>query len=366
MGSIVYSGPYVLYSGNAGTVQYTLDSGETLQCGINGQYFPIKGIADGEPHNLDFTEILNAMPLSVTSLPIDSDTVEHAANNGVTLRIINSTSGSVISSIYHNIVKGFYKDKTHSAASTINALQSKPLTAAPQIRRTFPSSREYVSYLNKQSPGNPPQVTVSYIIYKQGGESVSGIFTTQSTSNINTFRADYGAMMIIHPMTGKIIGWDITITITYTSAGTPAPVTLPTIRYRLANGRVKTSNFAFINDFGGVDSIHAVGGFKTIGNYEPNNFFNSGEIIPLSVNPATQYEASSGPISTEEERNLWLAFLRAEKKYYITDDGAPELIHLLEASPELSKGEISEVSFKFARGYERGGELATFKALPSF
>ena len=368
MGSLVYNGPYVLYSGNAGTVQYTLDEGESLQCSLNsGQYFPIKAIADGEPHNIDFSEILNALPLSVTGLPNDASSIEYAGINPVTVRII-SDSSSTVASIYRHVVKGFYKDKTYSALSVIDALQSKPLTVAPQIRRTFPNSREYISYLNKQSPGNPPQVRIDYIIYKRGGEQVSGSFSAQSGSHVHTFRADYKAM-ISHQSLGRnfeIEGWDITISVTYSSPSGGETVTLPTIRYKLHNGQVKTSNFAFINDLGGVDSIHALGGFKTMGNYEPSAFLNSGETLPLAVNPATQYEASSGPISTEEERNLWLAFLRAEKKYYIPDDGTPELIHLLEASPELSKGEISEISFKFARGYERGGELATFKALPSF
>lgn len=365
MGSLVYNGPYVLYSGNAGTVQYTLDEGESLQCSLNsGQYFPVKAIADGEPHNIDFSEILNALPLGVTGLPIDEGSIEYAGINLVIVRII-SDSSSIVASILHHVVKGFYKDKTYSALSVIDALQSKPLSVAPQIRRTFPNSREYISYLNRQSPGNPPQVRIDYIIYKRGGEQVSGYFSAQSVSHVHTFRADYNAMISRQSLgrNFEIEGWDITISVTYSSSST---VKLPKIRYKLHNGQVKTSNFAFINDFGGIDSIHALGGFKTMGNYEPSAFLNSGETLPLAVNPATQYEASSGPISTKEERNLWLAFLRAEKKYYIPDDGTPELIHLLEASPELSKGEISEISFKFARGYERGGELATFKALPSF
>lgn len=382
MGSLSYSSAIPILSGNAGELTYTLDAGETLHLivtddGVELASFELKAIADGNSHTLELAEVLDALPLATADLPSSDDGSITTVLSEVTLRIVDSNNDMVDEATFP-AVKGFIMDRSVDADDAADILAEKLLSQAPQIRKTYPGALEFLA-IAWAGLGNisgtykiKKNITVYYADGQQGNIVLNDSLDQSQTwlCVLNMSKAwieghDSGEG-------GHIVAWDVALSITRTAHGATGALqtitirTYPTVRYVVHNGRTASASFAFVNDLGGVDSIHAIGGFRLLGGYEPSEFINGRLRRSLDTNPDTLFEASSGPISTAEERRLWLAFLRSAEKYYIPAGGEPEKISMSEASPEFSAGELNEATFKFRREYERGGVLPTFTNLPEY
>lgn len=375
MGSLSYNGPELLISGNAGKISYTLGAQEKLQISISNdgetiQTFDIKAYNDGVSRTLNLSEILNALPLNLP-LPVMMDVgINTYTPSTVTIAIVNGST--LVASVTVQAIRGLVFDKTVAASSAKSRLDLRPHSVRPQIRHTFSDSIENLSVMIPwgiiASPSaNTPTVTYAVrIYYKNGIAPRTGNWTiTLSSCNyqIVTTRVDINALMerISNVATGQIYGWDVIIVISEPSVSSK---TIATVRYILQNGKAKSSSFAFINDFGGIDTISAVGSFKTISQYNPSVFLNDGNRNTIKENQETEYEINTGPLDNEQDRDAWLSFLRSPNKWWVDSrTGTFKKISLTDASPELESKELNDITFKFSTESERGGIIPTYRTL---
>jgi len=355
----------IVIDGNAGIIAYVAGSGQKIQVihtppGGSAVAFPINIIADSTSRNIDFSEILRALPLQTPSIPSGSTLTEKSATSAVKVQLLNSDD-SVAAEINRNAFRGFYKDKATGNDAAIAALLTRILTQAPQIRKTYPDSREYLSILiNTTTAGDYVRATAR-VYFTDGSNELVTLHNELSpggTNRIITLRTDFDRISssLLDPSdAAQVQAWDISISL----AGTIAK-TFPPIRYEFVNGRVREACFAFLNEVGGIDTIHSVGSFKRLAEFEPQDFINGGMEYAIATNSNTSYEIESGPIQSDAEKRLWMAFLRSKDKRYIRKTGSTvEIIPIVmkESTPVFNRGELDSVSFKFHLDYERGAEL---------
>lgn len=372
MASITYNGPAIVLSGNAGYFSYSLASGEALQVvhtvGGVSTVFPLKSIADSESHQLNLSEILKALPLVISTPGEEYNEIKSNYLSTVTIRVIDTTTQDIEAYKSFNALRGYIKNRSTSASLALLILSARVLTQRPQIRKTYKESFEYLSVLVPWSSAHYTLIKTTVKVYKSNGttETIYPLNNERAEGGIgiHTFRMDFNVVTNAIQAGGEIIAWDVTVQISEDSG--PNSSTFPPIRFILQNGRAVGRCFAFVNDLAGVDTIHSIGKLTTLPEYDPIDFLNDGYREQQSINQDTIYEATSGPISTEEERQIWLSFLRSNKKW-IHNGGQLIPITLKESSPEISAGEMNEVSFKFRMNHEFGAQpTSQSRTLPDF
>ena len=378
MGSISYNGPELVVSGNAGNITYTMGAQEALKATVtnsSGTYtFTLKAYNDNTARTINLAEILNALPLNIPSPARYDTSVLTYKPSVVTIATMNGST--VTSSISIQVIRGLVSDRFKSASDAKSALSLKPHSVRPQVRYTYAGMIENLSVMVPwgvlASPAaNTPTITYNATIYLGSGRTISvSWYTTLQACDyrIVTTRVDLDTILDEHA-TGPIseatrrmvTGWDVSVVISEPSTSSH---TLKTVRYILKDGKAKTTNFAFVNDFGGIDTIQAVGSIKTVSSYSPSLFVNNDYLETIKTNQETEYEANTGPMDSAQEREAWLAFLRSPDKWiFEQSSSAFRRINLKDASPELEHSELNDITFKFSMESEKGGAVPAYVAL---
>lgn len=376
MGSISYSGPALVVSGNAGNITYTLGAQESIKVYVTNasgtQEFSIKAYNDNTSRTMDLAEILNALPLDLPS-PVSMD-IGYNVHKPSTVKIAIMNGSTEVSSVTIQAIRGLVSNKSVSASSALSYLSLRPHSIKPQVRYIYADSIENLSVMIPwgvlASPSaNTPTVTYNVTVYlKTGSPLTLTWYNTLSTCNyrIVTNRVDLEALLehVTGPMPSTmrhlITGWDVQVVITEPSVANPQ--TIKTVRYVLKDGRAKSRSFAFVNDFGGIDTITANGSFKTIGAYSPSLFVNNDKLETIKTNQETEYEVSTGPLDNVQVQEAWLSFLRSPNKWLI-EDLTFKKINLTDASPELEAKELNDITFKYRLESERGGKVPSYSTL---
>lgn len=375
MGSISYNGPELVVSGNAGNITYTMGAQEVLKATVtnsSGTYtFTLKAYNDNTARTINLAEILNALPLDLPS-PISMD-IGYNVYKPSTVKIAIIYGSTEVSSVTIQAIRGLVLNKSVSASSALSYLSLRPHSIKPQVRYTYADSIENLSVMIPwgvlASPSaNTPTVTYNVTVYlKTGGPLTLTWYNTLSTCNyrIVTNRVDLEALLEQTgpmPLTMRrlITGWDVQVVITEPSVANPQ--TIKTVRYVLKDGRAKSRSFAFVNDFGGIDTITANGSFKTIGAYSPSLFVNNDKLETIKTNQETEYEVSTGPLDNVQDQEAWLSFLRSPNKWLV-EDMTFKKINLTDASPELEAKELNDITFKYRLESERGGKVPSYSTL---
>lgn len=375
MGSISYNGPELVVSGNAGNITYTMGAQEVLKATVtnsSGTYtFTLKAYNDNTARTINLAEILNALPLDFPS-PVSMD-IGYNVHKPSTVKIAIIYGSTEVSSVTIQAIRGLVLNKSVSASSALSYLSLRPHSIKPQVRYTYADSIENLSVMIPwgvlASPSaNTPTVTYNVTVYLKTGSTLTLTwYNTLSTCNyrIVTNRVDLEALLeqtgpMPSTMRRLITGWDVQVVITEPSVANPQ--TIKTVRYILKDGRAKSRSFAFVNDFGGIDTITANGSFKTIGAYSPSLFVNNDKLETIKTNQETEYEVSTGPLDNVQDQEAWLSFLRSPNKWLI-EDMTFKKINLTDASPELEAKELNDITFKYRLESERGGKVPSYSTL---
>ncbi|MBQ6198184.1 MAG: hypothetical protein IJK44_02985 [Bacteroidales bacterium] len=376
MGSITYNGPALVISGNAGNVTYTLGPQETIKVSVTNsagtEEFTVKAYNDNTSRTMDLAEILNALPLNLPS-PQSQD-VAYNIYKPSTVKLAVMNGSTEVSSFTIQVIRGLVSDKSISATSALGLLNLKAHTVKPQIRYTYAGSIENLSVMIPwgiiASPSaNTPTVTYNVTLYLKGGttQAISWYNTLASCEyKVVTNRVDLEAVLehLSGPtpaiMRRLIVGWDVQVVISEPSI--VSAKTLNTVRYILKDGRAKSRSFAFINDFGGIDTITANGSFKTVGSYSPALFINDDNLETIKTNQETEYEVNTGPLDNVQDQEAWLSFLRSPNKWLV-EGWSFRKISLTDASPELESKELNDITFKFRPENEKGGAVPEYSTL---
>lgn len=367
--SLIENSVYRL-TGNAGTLAYKTDvTGDQLTIevaqGADGQEYYIPCICDGLQHNIELSEIFDA--LGIRMAPPATSFFDYMDG------ILMSDSIPLISIFFDDLppisVQGIYpvSGKVNPDGISLpdieDFLTEGVLTQNSQFRETYPDAIEYLRVI-----GRGTNIECRIKIFHKNSTSQTLILTdqTQESPGVLTFSVGLKSIkeLASYQDLGPVKCWDISIKVTNAQSVTTS---YPPCRFILKEKRHAVQQFLFQNDLGGLDSIWAEGGIKKTPEYSPTSFTNSGNTNTLKSGQLMRMKADSGPIDSRLRKELWLAFLRATKRYIVGDDGSgnTELtpIHVTDSNPEISTNELDAISFEFQTQREQYGNIPEQQAV---
>jgi len=341
----------VILSGNAGKIEYLLESeNDSIRVCVGNVDARLNAIV-GTASTMDLAEILESLPLRVpTGLGITE-------LSGVSISRYNYNPGTDINSLQErisfNVLKGYIFRKGTYSEEYSDILQGRFLSQREQISVTYKDFPELVSVLCDNSSGGKT-FSATVTVYRSNGTTSNaqiGTFTPSAGCYIWTFGAGWNLIKTLVNNPSNITGWKIAMS------------NIGWMRFDLKTAPLRAKCFVFRNSLGGLDTIHTLGGFRSLPSSNPRVFVNDGHSAVLAMNPVTEFEAESGPIANAEQREKWRAFLLSPAKYIYTNadryasSAALVPIFITESSPKLTEYELSDLTFKFRFDYERGGRI---------
>lgn len=370
MAYVNYTGSDIVLSGNAGEITYAASAAYPIVVTVGGNNYNVRGIPDSRERTMKLSRILQALPLDSITPPTPNDVCSLIQPNIIQI----AAAGSSAAPVSIKVIKGLIGSGQEISAAQMGNLLKKTASVAPFRRSTFPNAIEYISVYLPQDTNN---VSECIYVYVDGNNSGAGQtvrtegFTlisrlvgrgedslTKGTiitikvdieSILDTFREDYDFT--------DITNLRISIQVI------PSNHDMPNfIYYKIKSGSTRNTNFAFLNDLGGIDSIHAIGGKRTSHEFSTVIFTNNGKESATRMDEKQNKEASSGPITSREEAEYWLSFLRSTKKYIIRENifGVKEIVPILiddDTSVDIDSGSISEIKFKYRTDTEEGADI---------
>ena len=362
----IHSYAYFILSGNAEMLEYTADSGEKLyvQHVNTGEVYQLNCLDDGNQHYMDITDILNSIGL-ITPKPVSNLYANTVAASQVKFYLADY-HGNTDTEISKIILAGHLDEHVYNDDAIDNLLQTGYLSQAPQVRKTNQRSIEYLTVMIPDIAESGPMDVIAHVTcYLNDGTEVQKTIDLGNSRDYPIIAARVDAsrikLLLTSAQASRLEAWDV-----YVSYRAVGHGEYDSVRYILENGRSNDICFAFVNDLGGLDVIHARGTKKITPTYSPSSFVNGKITSTRETSPQTLFEAASGPIASSEERNFWQAFLRSKEKYRLFPDGGYIAINMTEASPELIDGEISSATFKYAESIERGGQVPDYPGLGGY
>lgn len=357
-------GEYIL-SGNAATLEYLAAQGEELYVKhVNtDEKYPLNCLDDDAWHEMEIKEVLNSIGLNTPMPPVTHDYSTAASQIQFTLE----DRGNITDEISAIVLPGHLDEDKYGDAQIEDLIKENYLTQAPQTRKTTLDSIEYLSaFIPSTAKTDPTAILLGITAYLKDGTQLerSVSWDTAKDYPICVSRVDAKRVksLLTSEQARQLEAWDVYMY--YQGEGVFGRYAK--VRYILKNGRSDNVCFAFVNDLGGLDTIHACGTKKTMPEYSINSFVSGGITSTLKTSPRTVFEAGSGPLATTNERNLWMAFLRSKEKYRLSPDGKFRAINMTESSPELIAGEISSISFKYIEDIENGGNAPEYTELEDY
>jgi len=357
-------GEYIL-SGNAATLEYLAAQGEKLYVKhVNtDEKYPLNCLDDEAWHEMEIKEVLNSIGLNTPTPPVIYDYFTAASQIQFTLE----DRGNITDEISAIVLPGHLDEDKYGDEQIEDLIKENYLTQAPQTRKTTLDSIEYLSvFIPSTAEASPTEIYLWITAYLKDGTQLERSVSRETDKNypicVSRVDAKRVTSLLTSEQARQLEAWDVYMD--YDSER--ASGRYAKVRYILKNGRSDNVCFAFVNDLGGLDTIHACGTKKTIPEYSISSFVSSGITSTLGTSPRTVFEAGSGPLATADERNLWMAFLRAPEKYRLFPNGGFRAINMTESSPELIAGEINSVSFRYMENIEKGGNTPKYTELDDY
>lgn len=356
-----------MFSGNAGSLAYAT-SGPDRLCVRNGltgaTKYQVRCIKDGSRRTVKMADVLEYIPMRTADLPDGfgdegtADVLSVLSPNDIVFSLDDEE-------VEFSVIRGTVGTGAELNENQIDEILKRPATMGGATRETTISSQDYLSFFI------PVNLNVLYLknlrvdLYGLSRDRID----EQSITLYAGMQADIEELrkgtIVTIPLNNRYISnkfmelhnftklWKYEVSISFV----PDFKVVPNIQFVIRNGSIGVTDFAFVNDLGGIDSIHAFGGRKNTPNFSPRTFTNNRSESLIRVDEDQVMEINSGPIQSSAERALWMSFFRSDKKWWIRDGAfGREAIKIIveDVSPEMDAGKISEITFRFHASDKKG------------
>ena len=346
--SLDYEYP-VLFSDNAGRIQYSLSDSEVIYVVISNKEYLVP-VAESAGY-LELSDILRAAPVPKPG------TVHCSSMQALAIITAGDADRSISTgraTVFIRVLQGGIYGKTASEAFVLTQKNwltlSKGSATAP--RPTAQWGHEPVCFM-------PYQDDV-------GGIVTAEVYLKNVSGQPEVTILDYGG-----------VGWDDYTIITVDAGFSVIYKALEAARFPLLDkdglikwrvkfkggnygesyesqsawfGVIPTKSnyreFIYRNSLGCWDSVYSKGDFKVTPKYTFASFLNRNTEGQLDSQAVETMEVSSGPLDGYREQRMWLEMLSSEEVYLVDQSGDMRLVVIEDSSPTLSQKDLNSLTFK--------------------
>lgn len=340
----------LLFSDNAGQLQYTLDDSEVIYLVISGKRYQIP-VADSSG-TLEMSDILRGAPIARPAIRVgyDDRIYPFVTVTAGPADISDSTGRATVN--LRVLRGGIYGESAATAyAKTAKAWLTLMKGSSSEPRPVSKWGKEFVSFHPYEADTGgivtadvlvkdiAPTIQVTLLNDGGVGWDEYGVITVDSS-----FDRIRNAILIDYPSLSedRIWGWELH----FRGGNDGSAYTSQALTYRLIQTKSNYREFIYRNSLGSWDSVYSKGAFKVVPQYNFASFRNRNKEGQLDSLPIEHMEIDSGPLATAVEQRMWLEMISSDEVYLVDQSGDIRLIILDESSPSLTQKELNSLTVK--------------------